>query len=114
MKKQDNYYMELAEKGSSYDEIKSEAKKNGIQGDNLRLLMRRADDIILQKEEKKASKSHATEWMLVGAAISVICCLMTVYTFIDPTSHYVYLPYGGFFGGVMIFVAGWQQRKSIS
>lgn len=114
MKKEEDYYMELAEKGGSYDDIKSEAKKNGLQGDDLRLLMRCVDDVILQKEEEKASKSHATEWMLVGAAISVICCLMTVYSFIDPSSHYIYLPYGGFFGGTMIFMAGWRQKKSIS
>jgi hypothetical protein len=113
MKKEDNYYIELAEKGMSYDDIKSEAKKDGIQNDGLRSLMRHVDDTILQKGEDQASKNHAIEWMCVGAAISLICCLMTIYSFIDPESHYIYIVYAGFFGGTMIFMAGWRQKKSI-
>ena len=70
------------------------------------------DDVVLAKGEEKASKSHALEWMFVGASLSLIAALMMLYSFIDSESYYIYIVYGCFLGGAFIFLTGWKWKKA--
>ena len=111
MLQDENYYIELAQKGMSYEEIKALAQANGIPKELLSELMRQVDDVVLAKGEEKASKSHALEWMFVGASLSLIAALMMLYSFIDSESYYIYIVYGCFLGGAFIFLTGWKWKK---
>ena len=104
-------YIQLAEEGQSYEEIKKAAQNAGITGYALRELMREVDDIILAKGEERSKRGHAAEWMLVGACIFLISTVMLGGSFIDPNSNYIYLVYAGLLGGGTVFIAGRRFRS---
>ena len=110
-KKDNHYYIALAEEGASYDDIRARATSNGIKGSALRQLMREVDDIVLQKGEETLTKSYAVEWMVAGGCIFLISLVMLLYSFINKESHYIYLVYGGLIGGGLVFVAGKNNAK---
>lgn len=110
MKKDKEEYIKMAKMGIAYDEIRDVVKADGWPEEEVYWLMREIDDIILERVEEKAAQGNAREWMLVGACIFWVCLIMLLYSFKDPTSHYIYLVYFGLFGGGMIFLAGRRMR----
>lgn len=111
MNNRHNNYLDYIQQGKTYEEIRALAKKEGLEGAALSQLMRELDGRILKENEKRALKKQAQEWMWVGLAFCLIASIMFLYSFFDPESVYIYLVYGIFMGGVLVFLGGWQRRK---
>lgn len=105
-------YLAKIEAGMSYDQLRVLAKSDGIKNEELVRLMRELDDVLLQKNEKKAIQEQGKEWMWVGISFCLIAMIMLLYSFFDPESVYVYIVYAVFFGGILVFFTGWQKRKT--
>lgn len=111
MNKELNTYIPYVNEGMSYEEIKKIALKNGVEGEQLVVLMRALDRYILERDEVKATKSQATEMIWIGIAFCVIAAMMSLYMLLDADGHYIYIVYFIFAGGLIIFYNGWQRKK---
>lgn len=112
MKEEYKVYVDHVQKGMDYEEIRTLAKLNGLKKEELTGLMRTLDDLILQRDEEKATQRQGQEWMWIGIGFCLIAAIMVLYSFFDPDSFYIYLVYGIFIGGFLVFWTGWQTKRN--
>lgn len=111
MKEKNKEYIAKIDAGMTYEEVRELAKSNGVKDKELAFLMRELDGVILQRDEDKADQQQAKEWIWVGLSFCLIAMIMLLYSFFDPESFYIYIVYGLFGGGALVFFAGWKKRN---
>ncbi|WP_264790452.1 hypothetical protein [Aureispira anguillae] len=105
-------YIKHINDGMTYEEVKKMVQLDGLNQEDLSSLMKELDDLILQRNEEKEIQKQAREWMWVGIGFCLIAIVMFLYSFFDPESVYIYLVYAIFMGGMLVFWAGKQKRKT--
>jgi hypothetical protein len=97
--------------GADYETIRAVAKSKGLEGAELKQVMRDIDHQLLQRDEIAAEKGGGLEWILVGVALLAIG--LVLYSFdskiLDP--RFEYLIWGAWGGGALMVLKGRQQYR---
>ena len=104
--------LQLVKEGKNYEEIRSEAKRKGLTGPDLKTIMWKVDDLLLERESLKSQKGHALEWILVGIIVMILSVIATVYNVFEHSIIF-YITVATFFGGMIILSTGLNHRKAI-
>jgi hypothetical protein len=100
--------------GTSYSEIRVKLAEQGLSLEEIRSVIRRMDEKVLQAEVEGGSRLRARSWYRIGLGIAVIGLLLTVgnnsgVLLEDLPRWLVYAPF--FIGILMMFYGRMLQRR---
>ncbi len=97
-------YRKMAEEGIEYHIIREEAVKDGLEGDELKWVMRMVDNTLMKKEVSKVSSSSGTVSFFIGLFFVLVGAGVSIYTMMNGQSGVIW--YGAIVFGLMIMFLG--------
>lgn len=107
-----DHFLERAQKGHDYLDIKRELHKCYFLEAEKKAIMNEVNAILLQKEQESIKKSKATEFIYAGIALTFIGIIITAGTYMMQGSQF-YVAYGAIGVGVALLIRGINAKRGL-